>query len=187
MGFEPHQESKDEAVNKFARRMKEGLEEAQSALKKAKDNMVWYYNCHQGPTPQYEVGDRVFLDASNLTLAQTHTPFCGPKVWTHAYELRLPPSMSRIHPVFHVVKLKPTPEDPIAGRRVNPPPNPVLVDGKEEYEVDEIMNSRFFGHKLQFLVAWKGYRQEEWSWVNEKDLHTPELVEVFYQKNPGAP
>jgi hypothetical protein len=40
MGFEPHQESKVKAVNEFMGCMKEGLEEAQSALKKAKDNMV---------------------------------------------------------------------------------------------------------------------------------------------------
>jgi hypothetical protein len=79
------------------------------------------------------------------------------KVGTHAYELRLLPSMSHIHPVFHIVKLKPAPDDPIAGRHANPPPDPVLVDGKEEYEVKEIMNSWFFSRKLQFLVAWKGY------------------------------
>jgi hypothetical protein len=196
MGFELHQKSKVEAVNEFIGHMKEGLEEAWSALKKAKDDMVQYYDRHHGPTPQYEVGDHVFLDASDL---QTTRPshklahhFVGPysvkrKVGTHAYELRLPPLMSRIHPVFHVVKLKPAPDDPIAGCRVNPPPDPVLVDGEEEYEVEEIMNSRFFNHKLQFLVAWKGYGQEEWSWVTEKDLHALELVEAFYQKNPGAP
>jgi hypothetical protein len=158
--------------------------------------MVRYYDHHHGLTPEYDIGNRVFLDASNL---QTTRPshklvhhFVGPysvkhRVGTHAYELRLLPSMSRIHPVFHVIKLKPAPEDPIAGRCVNPPPDPVLVDGEEEYEVEEIMNSRFFSHKLQFLVAWKGYRQEEWSWVNEKDLHAPELIEAFYQKNPGVP
>jgi hypothetical protein len=95
--------------------------------------------------------------------------------------------MSHIHPVFHVVKLKPAPEDPIVGRHANPLPDPVLVDGEEEYEVEEIMNSWFFSHRLQFLVTWKGYQREEWSWVNKKDLHAPELVEAFYQKNPGAP
>jgi hypothetical protein len=87
--------------------------------------------------------------------------------------------MSCIHPVFHVVKLKPTPDDPIAGRCTNPPPDPVLVDGEEEYKVEEIMNSWFFSRKLQFLVAWKGYGREEWSWVNKKDLHTPELTNLM--------
>jgi hypothetical protein len=66
MGFKPRQESKVEAVNEFVGHMKEGLEEAQSALKKAKDDMVQYYDCHHRPSPQYEVGNHIFLDASDL-------------------------------------------------------------------------------------------------------------------------
>ena len=45
MGFEPHQPlSKVEAVNEFTDRMKNTLEEAKSALAKAKDDMTRYYN-----------------------------------------------------------------------------------------------------------------------------------------------
>jgi hypothetical protein len=45
MGFEPHQLlSKVEAVNKFTDRMRDMLEEAKSALTKAKDDMARYYN-----------------------------------------------------------------------------------------------------------------------------------------------
>jgi hypothetical protein len=45
MGFEPHQPpSKVEAVNKFTDRMRDMLEEAKSALTKAKDDMARYYN-----------------------------------------------------------------------------------------------------------------------------------------------
>ena len=95
--------------------------------------------------------------------------------------------MNRLHLVFNVVKLKPAPLDPIVGRRARPPPDPVLVDGEVEYEVERIMNSRFWYRKLQFLVAWKGYGREEWSWVDEKDIHAPELIAEFYRKNSGTP
>jgi hypothetical protein len=45
MGFELHQlPSKVEAVNKFTDRMRDTLEEAKSALAKAKDDMARYYN-----------------------------------------------------------------------------------------------------------------------------------------------
>jgi hypothetical protein len=40
MGFEPCQESKVKAVNEFVGHMREGLEEAWSILKKAKDDIV---------------------------------------------------------------------------------------------------------------------------------------------------
>ena len=47
MGFEPREpKSRTETVNKFKNRMEKSLEEAKSALAKAKDNMAWYYNQH---------------------------------------------------------------------------------------------------------------------------------------------
>ncbi|KAG6900995.1 hypothetical protein C0995_002676 [Termitomyces sp. Mi166 len=54
-------------------------------------------------------------------------------------------------------QLFPAPDDPILGCCSNPPPPPVLVDNKEEYEVEEILDSHLFQHKLQFKMKWKGY------------------------------
>jgi len=72
--------------------------------------------------------------------------------------------MRRLHPVFNVVKLSPAPDDPIIGRRQNPPPPPELVDGEEKYIVEEILNSRMFRRKLQYLVKWEGYGIEGNTW-----------------------
>jgi hypothetical protein len=45
MGFEPHRLcSKLESVNEFTERMAQGLEEAKSAIAKAKDEYAMYYN-----------------------------------------------------------------------------------------------------------------------------------------------
>src|SRR3979490_735901 len=67
MGFEPQEpESRTEMVNEFRNRMEESLEEAKSALAKAKDDMARYYNQCRIPAPEYHVGDRVLLDASDI-------------------------------------------------------------------------------------------------------------------------
>ena len=50
--------------------------------------------------------------------------------------------MSCIHPVFNVIKLTPVLEDPIVGWRTMPSPLPEIVDGEEEWVVEEILNSR---------------------------------------------
>jgi hypothetical protein len=52
--------------------------------------------------------------------------------------------MSRLHPVFPVVKLMPAPMDPIPGRQSNTLPDPILVDGEEHYEVKAILDSHIF-------------------------------------------
>jgi hypothetical protein len=49
--------------------------------------------------------------------------------------------MKLLHPVFNVVTLTPAPTDPIVGRHMPPPPPPELIDGEEEYVVEEILNS----------------------------------------------
>jgi Chromo (CHRromatin Organisation MOdifier) domain len=95
--------------------------------------------------------------------------------------------MSRLHPVFPVVKLMPAPVDPIPGRRSDPPPDPVLVDGEEHYEVEAILDSHIFRQRLQYLIQWKGYSYEHNSWENATDVHSPLLVDKFYATHPGAP
>ena len=67
MGFEPHQpESRLKTVNKFRDWMDSMLSEARSALVKAKEDMARYYNQCRVPAPEYHIGDRVYLDASDL-------------------------------------------------------------------------------------------------------------------------
>jgi len=95
--------------------------------------------------------------------------------------------MKRLHPVFHIVKLRLAPPDPIIGRPSNPPPEPVVVNGDSEYEVEKILDSRIYYQKLQFLVAWKDYGREENSWVKVEDVHALDLIKEFYQTHPDAP
>ena len=185
-----------ESVADFQQRMADSLSEARSALVKAKDDMARYYNQRRTPAPVFKPGDRVFLDASDIRTTRPSQKLShrnlGPfvverQVSSSAYRLRLPRSMSRLHPVFNVVKLTLAPTDPIPGRRAKPPPPPELVDGEEEYVVEKILDSRLHRGKLQFKVKWKGYGVEENSWESATDVHADTLVRDFYRAHPGAP
>ena len=101
MGFELHQPpSHIEAVNKFTDRVKDTLEEAKSALAKAKDDMARYYNHRHSPAPSFSPGNMVYLDSKDI---QTTRPLkkllhchLGPYlvercVGKYAYCLTLPP------------------------------------------------------------------------------------------------
>jgi hypothetical protein len=67
MGFEPHRpHSKLESVNEFMEGMAQGLEEANSAIAKAKDEYSMYYNRRQEPAPAFKPDDRVWLDESDI-------------------------------------------------------------------------------------------------------------------------
>jgi transposase InsO family protein len=197
MGFEPHQPpSHLESVNEFKERMEESLSEARAALTKAKDDMSTYYNRRREPAPIFAPGDKVYLDASDIHTTRPSQKLAhrrlGPyaverRVGLQAYRLRLPKSLSRLHPVFPVIKLTPAPNDPIPGRQPVPPPPPVLREGEEHFEVERVLDSRMRANRLQFLIKWKGYGYEENSWENERDVQAPDLIAEFYRSHPGAP
>ena len=84
--------------------------------------------------------------------------------------------MSRLHPVFNVVKLLRAPEDPIPGQRARPPPPPEIVDGEEHYVVEQVLDSQLMRGQLQFQVKWEGYRYEENSWILELDIAAPDKI-----------
>ena len=102
MGFEPDQHwSYVESINKFKERMADALKEAKAALVKSKDDMAKYYNQRRTPALEYQPGDRVYLDASDIHTTRPSWKLShrrlGPfpvvrKVGNGAYCLHLPPS-----------------------------------------------------------------------------------------------
>ena len=52
----------------------------------------------------------------------------------------------------------------------DPPPPPVVKDGVEEYKVEQILVSRLFRGKLEYLVHWKGYGVEADEWRPVEDV-----------------
>jgi len=83
--------------------------------------------------------------------------------------------------LFNVVKLTPAPTDPIPGCHPKPPPPPELVNGEEEYKVEEILDSKMFRGRLHFLIKWKGYGREHDAWEYATEVHAPKRVADFYR------
>lgn len=106
------------------------------------------------------------------------------RVGTHAYKLKLPPTME-IHPVFHVSLLEPASNNPLKGQQ-QPPPPPVIIQNEEEYEVEAVLDSRLHYRKLQYLVKWSGYHEPTWEPAESLE-HSQLLVKEFHQKYPRKP
>ena len=92
-----------------------------------------------------------------------------------AYKLELPLSLKGLHPVFPVVKLLQVPPDPFLSCRQPPPPDPIIVDDAEHFELDEILDSRIRYCRIEYLVKWKGYNDSHNQWIPWYNLDTGEL------------
>ena len=101
--------------------------------------------------------------------------------------------MRAVHPVFHVSMLEPSIPNSILNR-TQPPPPPITVDDKSEYEISEILDSKLDNRrrvcKLLYLVKWSGYKgtDEETSWLPANELgHVSEIVTEFHTRYPTKP
>jgi len=60
-------------------------------------------------------------------------------VSSHACELQLPATV-KVHPVFNVNLLRPATEDFLLGQH-QPPPPPIEVEGIEQFEIEEVVDT----------------------------------------------
>ena len=91
----------------------------------------------------------------------------------------------KVHPVFHVSLLEPVASNPLPGQ-TQPPPPPIIVDNEEEYEVEDILDTRKRGRTLQYLVKWVGFDHPTWE-PAEFVKNSPTLVRRFHELYPDKP
>jgi len=93
----------------------------------------------------------------------------------------------KVHDVFHVSLLTKAPHDEIVRRHPTNPP-PIMIDSGEEWEVEEVLDSRFKNRQLQYLVKWTGTNSAENSWEPDRNLaNAPEAIRDFHNRHPEAP
>jgi transposase InsO family protein len=167
-----------EQAEDIVAKLKHAQDWAQAALTLAQQQQEKHANKHRQPSPQFKVGDRVWLSLKNLRtlrpskkLDWKQAPFTVTEViGSHACRLDTPPG---IHNVFHVCLLRPAATDPWPNQKNEPKePPPIISDkGEEEYEVEEIVQCRTTqknGKPIrQALVKWRGYTKPTWEPLEE--------------------
>lgn len=104
------------AADEFVRRIQEIQELLQENLVQAKDAQARFYNKDRRVATTYNPGDLVWLSRRNLKTRRPNNKLdvrrLGPfrvvrMVGSNAAELKLPPDLQRLHPVFNVSLLMP--------------------------------------------------------------------------------
>jgi hypothetical protein len=159
-------------------------------LIKARQDAQIALQCHIKPLNvpcSFVSEDQVWLDVHNLKIK---TPSRKLSPWRYGpypileqlspvtYRIKLPPSLP-IKNVFHVNLLTLFHEIEEHGQNYLQP-LPKVIDGEEEFEIEEIINKHTYCKKKQYLVKWLEYPASDNSWVNAKDLNAPQLLKEYH-------
>jgi hypothetical protein len=174
------------------------VEEAESIVRRVQENLKaakscqeTYANKRRRPL-EFEVGNHVYLRVSPMKgvkrfgvkgkLAPRYIePFpilekCG----TVAYKINLPPSLARVHNIFHVSQLKKCLKAPVNVMLPEVTPLEVVLSYPEHPvkimdQKDRVMRCKTIKF---FKIQWSNHSEEEATWESEDFLHSrhPDFV-----------
>ena len=170
----------------------QAMRKARKCLEAAQQRQKHYADEHRTQL-EFGLNDEVLLSTEHIPLRSVGTrkllmKWMGPfkvvqRVKDVAYELELPEPW-KIHNIFHVSLLKPYHK---SGRH-QPPPPALLVEGEEEFEVEEILSHEpraktKSDNKVKFLVKWRGFGHENNTWEPFKNMkNAPDSLKEYWDR-----
>jgi hypothetical protein len=133
--------------------------ECKQAMERSQEISKWAYNRWKHDNPGFQVGDLVWLEATNLAtdepslklMSKHHGPFwIKDKLLDLTYQLELPTHW-KIHNVFHVNVLSEAQLDTIPNC-TNLAPPPVKVNNEDFWVMEKYVDVQWFRNQLQFKI-----------------------------------
>lgn len=142
----------------------------------------------------YKIEDKIWLLSQNIytiCLAKKldykyYRPFIISRcVGIQAYQLNLPKLLVNINDVFYVSLLKLYHTIESWALALSPL---IKVDGKDQAEIEEVVDNCVHYGKLQYLIKWLGYMVTDNEWAPTNDLgFAKKYVGEFHLKYPSKP
>ena len=182
-------ETLNPSANAFTSDLAKVREEAKSAMEE-NNEMMRSRGGDKRPKEPFITGDTVWLEATNINSNRPSSKLdnkrYGPfeimeAVGDRAYRLKLPETWA-IHNVFHSSLLTRHHKPEFDSQKKPLPPPPDIINEEEEYKIEEIRGHRKRGRGMQFLVHWKGYENEDDSWLPQSALTNSEELLTEYRK-----
>lgn len=177
-------------------KIRDAHEAAHENIRKANQQYAFWANKKRVAPPEFEVGERVWLLRRHIETMRPSSKLdakrLGPfeitaKIGDRAFRLHLPGSM-KIHNVFHVSLLEKFTPNRHPGREPPERPDPVVIDGRERYVAERILDSRMHQGQLDYYIHWRGYPPEDrtWCWASDFPPQDPMVIQ-YHTRHPNKP
>jgi len=146
----------DRAKN-ISEQMNKTLTFAREALIKTRKQMMNQANKHRKKI-NYKIESKMFLNERNIVTARSFKKLNDKMLDSFQitesvdsfYKLKLSETM-HIHDVFHSELLRSAVDDSLPGQK-NEPSKSIVINDEDEWEIDDILNSRRYRRRLQYRV-----------------------------------
>ena len=189
----------DKLAHDLLKRMAVTVADAQDHLISAKVSQSYHANKSRSFTFPFKVGDRVVLSTLHRRrelraddpnrVAKFMPRFDGPFVIKNTDEKHSTvtldlPNLPNIFPVFHTSEIKPFTENDnsLFPSRALVPPDPVTLDGHQEFFVDKIVDERKRGKKTFYKVRWQGEGPEGDIWLPAEEISECEALDRWISR-----
>ncbi len=176
-------------VKNISEQMNKTLIFAREALIKTRKQMMNQANKHRKKI-NYKIESRVFLNEWNIVTARLFKKLNDKMLDSFQiinlvdsfYKLKLLKTM-RIHDVFHSELLRFVVNDSLFDQK-NEFSRSIVINDEDEWEIDNILNFRWYQRQLQYRVKWKSY-DNDLNWYNADDdefMNAQEMIDDFHIK-----
>ena len=178
--------------------------EAKDNLLTAKLNQAEQKNKHRQADFPFHVGARVLLSTANRRreyksadeprAAKFMPRFDGPYTITavdkkHSTVTIDIPHAPHLFPVFHTSEVIPFQENDnsLFPTRIPTPPEPLMINGEQEFFIDKIVDERRRNAQTQYLVRWQGEGPEGDKWLPASELENCQALDVWQARKRRLP
>ncbi len=136
----------------------------------------------------YQIDDLVWLSTKNLQTSRSSRkldhkwigPYAVKRVLSGSCTLNLS-SFMKIHSTFHTSLLTSMTNDLLCDQII-PPSSSVMIEDNEEFELDDILDSRISRGKLQYKVIWTEHSSDSTWYPASNFTNAQETIEEFHRK-----
>jgi len=159
------------------------------ALIKTRKQMMKQANKHRKEI-NYKIESKMFLNERNIITAKLFKKLDDKMLDSFKitdsvdffYKLKLSDTM-HIHDVFHSELLRSVVNDSLSDQK-NEFLRSIVINDENEWEIDDILNFRWYQRRLQYRVKWKSY-DNDLNWYNADDdefMNAQEMIDDFHIK-----
>ncbi len=174
-------------VENISEHMNKTLKFARKSLVKTWKQMMKQINKHRKEV-DYEIESKMFLNEKNIITARSFKKlddkmlnlFINLDLIDSSYKLKLSETMC-IHDVFHSDLLRFVVDDLLPDQN-NELFKSIVINDKDEWKIDNILNSCRYRRWLQYKVKWNNYNNDL-NWYNADDdefMNAQKIVDDFH-------